>query len=648
MNKLHNQVSPYLLQHKNNPVDWQPWGDEALSQAIKEDKPIILSIGYAACHWCHVMEHESFEDQEVAQLMNAHFINIKVDREERPDIDQIYMEAIHQMGLSGGWPLNVFLMPDQKPFYGGTYFPKNKWIQILHSINDAYKNHKTELQKSADGFQRSMNEILLTSTNLQDYYSEEFQKRILQKIGSSIDPYFGGINKAPKFPMPTLWNFLEESLKLPFETNQIEHLLDNTLHKMAQGGIFDHVDGGFSRYSVDSEWFCPHFEKMLYDNGQLLSVYANAYKRTKNFIFKETIDKIISFHEKTLLASNGLYFASLDADSEGEEGKFYVWSYEELNQLIPYESNENFYEDFSISIHGNWEDGKNILFKKQSFSSSIYADQLQTLNRVRNQRIAPSLDNKQLLSWNAMYLIGLIDVFHATEENDVKDKIESLFLAIEKNLFQQNKWLHQAQYTSQPIEAFLDDVAFMALAYLKWFLITNDERYLNQSNNLIVFIKENFFDGSLGLFTYSNRSQNKLIANIPELIDSVIPSSNSVVVECLFYLGQFLEIPEYTILGNNILEKVLSKATDIPSYFSNWWRIMLAFKWNEKILLKVYNNHLPVEKLKSRLVSISDQILIIKKNNDHLQESYLVCQGEHCFAPLQTIEAVEILLKEII
>lgn len=648
MNKLHNQVSPYLLQHKNNPVDWQPWGEEALSQAVNEDKPIILSIGYAACHWCHVMEHESFEDLEVAELMNAHFINIKVDREERPDIDQIYMEAIHQMGLSGGWPLNVFLMPDQKPFYGGTYFPKNKWIQVLYSINEAFKNHKNELQQSANGFQQSMNEMLLTSSNLQDYYSVDFQKRILQMISSSIDPYFGGINKAPKFPMPTLWNFLEEALKLPFDTKQIEHLLDNTLHKMAQGGIFDHVDGGFSRYSVDSEWFCPHFEKMLYDNGQLLSVFANAYKRTSNLVFKEIIDKTLSFHEKTLLGNNGLYYASLDADSEQEEGKFYIWSFKELNDLIPYESNKNFYEDFSISIHGNWEDGKNILFKKRSFLSSIYSDQLQTLYKVRKQRIAPSLDNKQLLSWNAMYLIGLIDVYRVTKDTVVKEKIESLFQAIENYLYQQNKWLHQAQYTNQPIEAFLDDLAFMALAYLKWFLLTNNEHYLNDSNKLIEYIRENFFDSSLELFTYANRAQNRLIANIPELIDSVIPSSNSVVLECLFYQGQLLEIPSYTILGNKILEKVLSKASDNPSYFSNWWRMMLTFKWNEKIIVKVYNSNRAVEDIKLHLHALSDQIIVIEKKSESLQESYLVCQGEHCFAPLQTFESLVELIKEII
>jgi len=648
MNKLHNQVSPYLLQHKNNPVDWQPWSEEALTQAINEDKPIILSIGYAACHWCHVMEHESFEDLEVAQLMNRHFINIKVDREERPDIDQIYMEAIHQMGLSGGWPLNVFLMPDQKPFYGGTYFPKHKWIQVLNSITEAYKNHKIELQKSADGFQYAMNEILLNPTNLKDYYSESFQKEIFRKIGSSIDPYFGGINKAPKFPMPTLWNFLEESLNLSFDTQQIEQLLDNTLNKMAQGGIFDHVDGGFSRYSVDSEWFCPHFEKMLYDNGQLLSLYAKAYKRTKNPIYEEVINKILTFHDHTLRAENGLYFASLDADSEGEEGKFYVWTFDELNKLIPYESNKNFYDDFSISTHGNWEEGKNILFKKHPFITSTYAKQIQLLYESRGRRISPSIDNKQLLGWNALYLIGLIDVFDVFKESSLKIKIELFFQSIEDNLYQNDRWLHQVQYTNQPIDAFLDDLSFYALANLRWFLSTNNQLFLRKSNRIISYINENFFDEQLGLFTYANRKGNKLIANIPELIDSVIPSSNSVVVECLFYIGQILDIPNYTILGNKILEKVLLKAKENPSYFSNWWRIMLEFKWKEKIIIKAVNSKVAVDEIKNRLNAFSDQIILIEKTNDLSSESYLVCQGEHCFSPVESIEELEQILKEII
>ncbi len=648
MNKLHNQVSPYLLQHKNNPVHWQPWGAEVLQKAKVENKPIILSIGYAACHWCHVMEYESFEDKDVADLMNHNFVNIKVDREERPDIDQIYMEAVYHMGLSGGWPLNVFLMPDQKPFYGGTYFPKNKWKQILTSISDAFKNHEKELQKSADGFQNSINNIFLNPAKLEDFTSPDFQIEIIKKIKSSIDPYFGGINKAPKFPMPTLWSFLETVISLTTHSNDLEKLQDLTLLKMAQGGIFDHVEGGFSRYSVDSEWFCPHFEKMLYDNGQLLSTYAIAFKRTQKLIYKEVIDKIISFHDSTLLGPNGLYFASMDADSEGVEGKFYVWTFDDLNSILPFSLNENFYNDFSITKMGNWEHGNNILFKKDPFESELYANQINIIKNYRSNRIAPSIDTKQILSWNAIYLVGLIDVFNVTQEVKIKNKIESLFLSIDSNLIINSEFLHQSNYSNTPIYAFLDDLAFCALANLKWYLIVNDVSYLHRCENLVNKMITDFYDERLGVFTYSNLHENQLIANLPELIDSVIPSSNSVVTECLFYLGSILDVPNYTIVANKLVENVLEKATQNPTYFSNWWRIMLEFKWNEKIILKSYNSPVSVLELKKIVSEISDKIIVVEKSEKETLEMYLICQGEQCFAPLKSIDEVKNLLIDII
>lgn len=648
MNKLQNQISPYLLQHKNNPVNWQPWTEEALQEASQNDQPIILSIGYAACHWCHVMEHESFEDLEVAQLMNEHFVCIKVDREERPDIDQIYMEAIHQMGLSGGWPLNVFLMPDQKPFYGGTYFPKNKWIQVLKSIQEAYQNHKNELQKSADGFQKSISENIIQASTVFDYTSKEFQFYLLNKINSSIDPYFGGINKAPKFPMPSLWNLLNETSFLSINTSKSTELLDLTLTKMAQGGIFDHVEGGFSRYSVDSEWFCPHFEKMLYDNGQLLSVYAKAFKRTQSDFFQEVIHKTIQFHLKQMKAKNGLYFSSIDADSEGVEGKYYVYTFDELNQLVPFSTNQDFYHDFSISKNGNWEHGNNILFKKNAFLTSKYQNQFNILYQHKTTRIAPNIDTKQILSWNAIYLIGLIDVFEATQDAEIKIEIENLFYSIEKEFKNNSNWLHQSEYVEKPILAFLDDVGFLSLAYIKWYLITNKFQCVTKSEEIISFTVSNFFDIQSNYFTYSSLVNNKLIANLPELIDSVIPSSNSVVVECLLYLGQLLDKPSYTIMANKIIDQVVSNAENNPSYFSNWWRIISAFKWKPKIFIKSVNAGNELNELKALYPNDSSRIILLNKNDYDSSESYVVCQGDHCFAPVFSIAELNHLLHEII
>ncbi|MEY2792023.1 MAG: hypothetical protein RJA76_15 [Bacteroidota bacterium] len=649
MNKLSNQVSPYLLQHKNNPVHWQPWGEEALLQATIEDKPILVSIGYAACHWCHVMEHECFENSEVAEIMNTYFVNIKVDREERPDIDQIYMESIHQMGLSGGWPLNVFLMPDQKPFYGGTYFPKQKWIQILQSIKEAYQNHKLELQKSADGFRDSLNENYLEDSDLRKFDESGFQSELLKNILNSTDPYFGGINKAPKFPMPTLWNFLEQTLSFGDDNNQIREVIDLSLSKMANGGIFDHVEGGFSRYSVDSEWFCPHFEKMLYDNGQLLSTYAIAYKRSENPLYKEVIEKTIQFHTQKMLGPNGLYFASMDADSEGIEGKFYVWNFDEVNDILPYTLNSTFYHDFSITKVGNWENGNNILYKKKQFLSKDYFNELNELKKIRSKRIEPAIDHKQILAWNAIYLIGLIDVYAVLLNEQNKIQIESLFCSIEKELKVNSVWLHQSTYTNQPIVAFLDDLSFLCLAYLKWYLLTNDSYYLQQSNAILHIIVTEFYNEETGVFVFSNQLENKLIANLPEIIDSVIPSSNSVVVECLLYVGNLNDSVKFTIIGNSVLKKIFSKAIQNPTYFSNWWRIMFEFKKIGKIFIKVINSPLSINEIK-KLINITSRKPIVFKEelNQNKKEQFIVCHNENCFAPVYTIEKLNELLIKLI
>ncbi|MEN9729690.1 MAG: hypothetical protein RLZ91_807, partial [Bacteroidota bacterium] len=390
MNHLQNQVSPYLLQHKNNPVDWYPWSEEALNRALNEDKPIILSIGYAACHWCHVMEHESFENQEVANLMNQHFICIKVDREERPDIDLIYMDALHAMGLQGGWPLNVFLMPDQKPFYGGTYFPKANWTQLLNSIHKAFQEHKSELQKSADGFAANLQDSNLGLYPLKLEEMTPIIPRCITLISKGLDPVFGGTHKSPKFPIPSLSLLLESIPEKLRKLENVMQLADLQLTKMALGGIFDQVGGGFSRYSVDSEWFCPHFEKMLYDNAQLIRVYALAYQRTQIPLYREVLHQSIHFLKSELKGDNGLFYTALDADSEGIEGLFYVWTFADLNQLLPYANHQAFYEAYSISKQGNWEHGYNILFKKTVLLNSSFEKEFKILKEARSKRIRPA------------------------------------------------------------------------------------------------------------------------------------------------------------------------------------------------------------------------------------------------------------------
>ncbi|MHA8066246.1 thioredoxin domain-containing protein [Aquirufa sp. ROCK2-A2] len=652
MNKLKNQVSPYLLQHQDNPVFWEPWGDEALQRAVTENKPILISIGYAACHWCHVMEKESFENQEVADLMNQYFIPIKVDREERPDIDMIYMDAIQQMGLGGGWPLNVFLMPDQKPFYGGTYFPKNKWMELLESINKAYQNHKTELQASADGFAESIND----QKNLFSVVSIDEQPEIVQasitNILRSLDPVFGGINKAPKFPLPSLMNLLESiPIAIGFEI-EVYPLANLQLSKMSQGGIFDHISGGFSRYSVDSEWFCPHFEKMLYDNGQLLSVYSKAFERTNSLIYKEVVRQIITFLDQELLGENNLYYSSLDADSEGVEGLYYTWTFDELNKLLPYEKHVEFYQTFSITKNGNWEDGLNILFKNKSILNTYFNDEFTILSKIIENRIKPARDQKQILSWNALTLLGLIDAAIALNNDSLLAKCEHFYESMLQYFESSpNFLLHQVDFADQPIQGFLDDYATFGLAITKLYLRTGNEQMLDKSSQLLEFVLQNFQSAEIDfdLFNYCSNQSEKLIADKIEFTDSVIPSSNSILCEWLFWMGIIKNEVNYTIKGKKMIETVLDKAVNNPSYFANWLRLYSEWFEYPKVMLKYSPANTSLSDLQLENWSINYKEMVFIPSTSLPQNfKFMMCIGSHCLAPTKTMAELHQQLEEII
>ena len=640
MNQLQNQVSPYLLQHKNNPVNWYPWGELALSKAIQEDKPIILSIGYAACHWCHVMEHESFEDIQVAELMNQNFICIKVDREERPDIDLIYMEAIHAMGLQGGWPLNVFLMPDQKPFYGGTYFPKGNWLQLLNSIANAFKNHKVELQTSADGFAANLNEVHVGLYPIDLNELSPIIPQSIIRIKSGLDPIFGGTQKAPKFPIPSLALLLE---KLPIslmEQSDLATLANLQLTKMALGGIFDQVGGGFSRYSVDSEWFCPHFEKMLYDNGQLIRVYALAYKRTNNPLYLEVINQTVGFLKKELLGENGLYFASIDADSEGVEGKYYVWTFDELNQLLPFEQHQAFYQAYTLNKSGNWEHGNNILFKKYETCNSLYKSELDVLNQVRQSRVRPGTDDKQLLSWNAYLAMAFLESGRILNDTNFKKLGIDLMEAMIDGFVHQDKSrvLHQISYSDKPIIAFLDDLASLGLALIQAYLLEGEKKYLN----LAVFIVhqiEHLHTQQNGLYNFHSNANDSLIAPKYEIVDSVCPSANSMVCEFYLWLGFLNTEAALTVKGKTMLAAVIEQAQGNPIYFANWLRIHSEWVENAQAIIK-YNPQI-----------ISDKELIATEYLSipipELAYGALVCIGDHCLSPTNSIDELKNQLASI-
>ena len=632
MNNLANEISPYLLQHKDNPVHWQAWHSETLQMAIEQDKPILLSIGYAACHWCHVMEHECFEKQDVADVMNAHFINIKIDREERPDIDMIYMEAIQQMGLHGGWPLNVFLLPNQKPFYGGTYFPKTKWISILESIHQAFKNNRNELEASAEGFAQGIQNdfSVFIPTAIEEI--PEIMPRIMERIISAMDPVFGGVQKAPKFPLPSVLNLIESIPPYECVENHFKQYSDSQLTRMAQGGIFDQLAGGFSRYSVDSEWFCPHFEKMLYDNAQLLFVYAKAYQRYPFELYKEVINQTIGFLDGELGGPNGLYFSAIDADSEGIEGAFYTWTYEELVNFLPLKEHRVFYEAYQILPNGNWEHGRNILFKQKPNLNSEFHLELSTLSAIRAQRIRPQTDTKQLLAWNAMLVTAFVEIGHSFQDEKYITKGVDLLKEINHCFFEGDLILHQTSYSSQPIVAFLDDLACLLKASIDVYLYTGYEEYLVKALLLGNKIKTEFTQDTF--YSYVGSQGEQLIANKFEITDSVCPSSNSLICESFLWLGYLSNQVDYSTIGKEMVEKILEQAQANPIYYANWLRIYAEWFAYPKVFIKFDASTYSKLNLIKEDWPIESSMMHLIPNE---KPGFMVCIQDQCLQPVMTL-----------
>jgi uncharacterized protein YyaL (SSP411 family) len=584
-NHLVDQTSPYLLQHAHNPVMWYPWGEEALGRAKAEQKPILVSIGYAACHWCHVMERESFENSRIAAVMNQHFVCIKVDREERPDVDQVYMDAVQAMGVQGGWPLNVFLTPEAKPFYGGTYFPPRNWVQLLTSIGEAYQGeHRAELDESAEQFTRVLRASDLEKYRTQDansQLSEEQFQLLVSNLEAKFDRDLGGMNRAPKFPMPSIWRFLLRCHALTGSQTVLDQV-ELTLRKMAWGGLYDQVGGGFARYSVDGGWLVPHFEKMLYDNGQLVSLYAEAYQATKHELFREIVYDTIGFVERELTSPEGGFYSSLDADSEGEEGKFYVFTKEELSALLGDEE-ALFSAYYNCTSLGNWEHGRNILHRRQTDAEfaeehelapkivvQLVRDWKQKLLVARAKRTRSGLDDKILTGWNALMLSGLLDAYRAFQD------AAFLKLARRNAEFIQQKLRNGAglwrNYKNgrATIAGFLEDYALVIQAFTQLYEVTFEEPWLLEAEALTEYVLANFFDSQENQFFYTDATAEALIARKKELFDNVIPSSNSVMAHNLHRLGLHLENARYSKLAATMLHQVQELVIKEPQHLTNW------------------------------------------------------------------------------
>ncbi|MFA8341383.1 MAG: thioredoxin domain-containing protein [Rhodothermaceae bacterium] len=665
-NSLINETSPYLLTHAHNPVNWQAWNDKTLNDAQQQNKLMIVSIGYAACHWCHVMEHESFEDPEVAEIMNSGFIPVKVDREERPDVDQVYMNASMLINRSGGWPLNAITLPDGRPVFAGTYYPRENWIKLLNQITDIWEKAPEKLIEQAEAITEGINksDIIHPVDGEQNFTNQDVEK-IADEVLQNIDFEFGGTPGQPKFPLPVGYEFLLEyyfRTKNPRALNAVEITLKN----MALGGIYDQAGGGFARYSVDKFWHAPHFEKMLYDNAQLVSLYSNAFQITKNKLYKDIVYETIEFVERELTSPQGGFYSALDADSEGVEGKFYVWTKKEIEKLIGKDA-ELINKYYNITETGNWE-GNNILHpsftpeefaKQNNIDQKMFSDLLEktkkTLLSERAKRVRPALDDKILTSWNALMLKGLTTAYKVFNEKSFLDKALKNALFIEKNLVKDDGKLDRNfKNNCSNINAYLDDYANLIEAFIDLYQVTFDEKWIYLAEKLTGYVNTHFLDKSNGMYFYTSDLDKELIAKKSEIIDNVIPGSNSVMAWNLFRLGKLSGKNELVNSAGQMLKNIFSSLVKGNFYYANWSRLLINF------VNDFYEVVITGEDAEKFRVCLSENFLpniivaggknkatldIVKNRFADKQTLYYACKNNTCKLPVETAKK---LLREIL
>lgn len=600
-NRLAQESSPYLLQHAHNPVDWYPWGEEALNKAKTENKPILVSIGYAACHWCHVMERESFEDAATAELMNRHFINIKIDREERPDLDHIYMDAVQAMTGSGGWPLNVFLTPEGKPFYGGTYFPPQKafnrasWTEILRQVSDAFKNKRAEIDAQAenltDHLQKSNSFESKLKMSIEANLGEADLHTIYNNCMKSADRQEGGFGNAPKFPQTFILQYLLRYYHFTKKAEALDHAC-LSLDRMIMGGIYDQVGGGFARYSIDAAWLVPHFEKMLYDNALLISVLSEAYQIMNKRLYRRTIEQTMDFIQREMLSPEKGFYSALDADSEGEEGKFYVWSKQEIYETLGNDA-ELFCDFYEIKEYGNWEEGKNILWMKTSVEVFAIGRRMrmellearlqkciQQLLKKRSYRVRPLLDDKILLSWNALMNIACSKAYTVLEHEEYRrlavDNMQFMLKVFRDETT--GGFYHTYKKGKAKHRAFLDDYAFLAQALIQLHEVTGQEEYLEKALEITQYVIEHFSDEEDRLFYFTHKDQTDIVIKKKEVYDSATPSANALMAENLLYLSVIYNKKEWRERAENMVAGLLEVVKAHPTSFGVWAGLLLKME----------------------------------------------------------------------
>lgn len=666
-NKLIESKSPYLLQHAYNPVEWQPWSDEAWQEAREKQKLVLVSIGYSACHWCHVMEHESFEDHQTAEIMNISMLNIKVDREERPDVDMVYMDACQLMTGKGGWPLNVICLPDGRPVYAGTYFQKPQWQQLIIQLTTHFKQEPEKFEEYANKLYadlKNMNGAQAIEKDLQ--FSRKNIFELFEVFAKEIDWEHGGQNRSPKFMLPGQFEFALDYFLVSGD-ERAKEFLHLSLLKMFNGGIYDTLRGGFYRYSTDKFWFAPHFEKMLYDNAQLISLFSRAYAWSNASVYKDVVEQTIGFCERELKSINGGYFSALDADSEGIEGRFYVFTETEFKSVLNDQEFEFAQHLYNIRSEGNWEHQYNILhtqmaplqiIDKMNLSNETYHQLLLSVKTklfdLQENRVRPGLDFKIILSWNGLMLKALSDAAFYLQNDHYKTLATELESFIWTNFFnKENSELNRISSKDSIYgTGFLEDYACLIEGQLHLFQCTNNELYIERANILANKALELFYDKQNGQLYFAPNNGEQLILRKSDSMDDVIPSANSIFANCLFDLSIHTGNMEFKEISMNLLSQIVPQLTKFPGWYNNWTRLyMQATCGQSTVALSHQNNVADVLKIKSHLPSwihvntIQENSAIQWLNHKEGDQLHIfVCTGNQCFEPVNSIDqAIEIL-----
>ncbi len=584
-NRLATETSPYLLQHAHNPVDWYPWGAEAFTKARAEDKPILLSVGYSACHWCHVMAHESFENERIADLMNKLFVNIKVDREERPDVDEIYMNAVQMLTGRGGWPMTVFLTPDGKPFYGGTYFPPEDrhnipaFPRVLAGVAQAYREKPADVTKSTTEILSRLEQLARREPTTRPLDVPVLEKAV-EGLAQHYDETHGGIGQAPKFPNTSVFSLF---LRYAHATGNQRYLdmATHTLRKMAQGGMYDHLGGGFHRYSVDERWLVPHFEKMLYDNALLVRLYLEGYQASGDPFFRQVVEDILAYVEREMVSPEGGFYSTQDADSEGVEGKFFVWGQDEVMRILGDEVGEIFCRYYDVTDVGNFEH-KNILhptleldqlarlFRREVDDVTRLIDQAKdTLFAVREQRVKPGRDEKILTSWNGLMISAFAEAYKVLGNPDYLEVARRGIRFIQTALSREGRLLRSYKDGQAKFNAYLDDYACFSAALLDVYEATFEPEYLDGAVALTDVLLDRFWDAQEGGFFFTSSDHETLISRSKSAFDGSVPSGNSVAASALLRLYYATERQDYLTKAETTFRLFYDALEQNPFGFSN-------------------------------------------------------------------------------